>query len=260
MLRVMIRAILVPSIVLGFGVSTYADAETIAVDDPRPVAKAAERLEKMYGVPITYEDPTYVNDSEVVDVTAQVRRDQQANRTVRIPRGGTLTFTYTAPASANGTNVAAEDRSAASLAALVELLHSHAALRNAKMFQVIQDNGLFHIVPTQFVNSSGQIQQMQPLLDTVVSVLPKQRNGADLVNEICQSLSIATSQSVIVGNGPWGQLRSHTTAITASNEPARSVVSRLFAEISLPLSWQLFYDPGLKLYVFNIHAVDSTAK
>src|SRR6266481_1560768 len=47
----------------------------LSVQDPRPLAKAIETLESRNGWIITYEDPRYVNESEIADVTASVRRD-----------------------------------------------------------------------------------------------------------------------------------------------------------------------------------------
>ena len=84
--------------VAGRGVQEAA-RDHISVNDPRPVACAAETLEKKYGWTITYEDPPYVHESELVDVTDKVRRDLdkfepgKAPR-VLIPKGGTLTVEY----------------------------------------------------------------------------------------------------------------------------------------------------------------------
>src|SRR5690242_18095603 len=71
----------------------------LTVEDPRPVAKAIETLEGEYGWVITYEDPRYVHDSEVADVTLKVRRDLDQFKPgeapkVFAPAGGLLEFTY----------------------------------------------------------------------------------------------------------------------------------------------------------------------
>ena len=64
--------------------------------DPRPVAKAAEQLERLYRVPITYEDPAYAYPGAIDDVTAAVRRGPAAPGPagrVLVPRGGTISYT-----------------------------------------------------------------------------------------------------------------------------------------------------------------------
>ena len=55
-----------------------ADTRTATVQGGGPVAKAIELLEKFYGVPITYEDPPYVNSVEITDVTEKVRGGQSS--------------------------------------------------------------------------------------------------------------------------------------------------------------------------------------
>jgi hypothetical protein len=237
--------------------AAYAQSASIVVTSGRPVASAAEQLEALYGIPVTYEDPPYVHESEIRDVTSQVRRDGQADPKVFVPRGGTFSFVYDA------SSIGADDRSQKAARAsntIIEVLRSYAALRNAEVFRLAQENGLLHIVPTHFVNSSGQLEQMQPLLDTAISVPPKERDGASLVSEICQSLSTATHQTVIVGTGPWALFAADATTITTSGESARSVLSRLLAEMPVALSWRLLYDPGLHWYVFNVHGVDPTKR
>ena len=67
-----------------------AETRTATVQDGRPVAKALESLESFYGVPITYEDPPYVNPGEIADVTAQVRGGQTVGRRILVPRGSSL--------------------------------------------------------------------------------------------------------------------------------------------------------------------------
>src|ERR1051326_6000590 len=71
----------------------------LSVEDPRPVAKAIEMLEEKYGWVITYEDPRYVHESEIADVTLKVRRVLDKYKPgeapkVLIARGGVLEFTY----------------------------------------------------------------------------------------------------------------------------------------------------------------------
>jgi hypothetical protein len=46
-----------------------ASPNTLTVRDPRPVAKAIEELDTRYGWQITYEDPPYIHDSDIPDVT-----------------------------------------------------------------------------------------------------------------------------------------------------------------------------------------------
>jgi hypothetical protein len=141
--------------------------------------------------------------------------------------------------------------------AIMNMLQSYTVARGQEMFTVTQSNGQFHIVPTHFINALGNAEQLTPVLNTKITILPDSRNSADLVSEICQAVSLATGQNVDEGMIPLSGFMSHTTTITASNEEARSVLSRLLQEFDIPLSWQLFYGPEGRWYVLNIHAVEA---
>lgn len=246
-----------------------AEPQTVTVNDPRPVAKAIELLERDFGLPITYEDPLYIHGSEMVDVTSDVRLVPKATR-IMIPRGLAFSFTYDAPSKRPSPSKQAAPplqtegdgsaRKAAAAKAITQALSGYAVLRGANAFSVVQDKGLLHVVPTQFTNSSGRVETAKPLLNTAVSIFPKQRTGAVFLNEVCQSLSSTTGQKVVLGTIPTSLLMTRTTSITATSEPARTVISRFFAEFPEALSWRLLYDPGLRWYVLNIHVVRSSLR
>ena len=60
--------------------------DQLSVNDPRPVALAAETLEKKYGWIVTYEDPPYAYDGDLVDVTEKVRKDLDKFKPGEAPR------------------------------------------------------------------------------------------------------------------------------------------------------------------------------
>jgi hypothetical protein len=60
----------------------------LAVDDPRPVAKAVLSLISQYGYQITYEDPPYAYQGDLADRYVNGFKD-------RIPAGGTLNVSFT---------------------------------------------------------------------------------------------------------------------------------------------------------------------
>jgi hypothetical protein len=253
------RALLPALFLLCVADSAVAELQSLTVNDPRPVARAVKELEARFGWPITYEDPPYVNASEVLDVTADVRRDPQSRRRVLVPRGGSLSVGYDRPAT-QGAAPAAESlaiQRAGAAAAVERVVRTDAASRGARMFAVQESNGLLHVVPTRFIDASGHLQQARPLLDTKISVSPTPRSGNELITEICQTLSLATGYTVVGGTIPR-KLLARPTEVTAVDEAARSVLSRFLADLPEDLSWQLFYDPGLHWYALNIHVVPGT--
>ncbi len=89
----------------------------VDVDDPRPLSAAARQLERQLGIAVTYEDGSYVAPENIVDVTAQVRRDGRTEPRVLGMRGGVFRFEHAMPATADAVGVqllwrvAAEKRS-----------------------------------------------------------------------------------------------------------------------------------------------------
>lgn len=247
---------LLPLSLLALSTAVHAETKSTVVSDPRPVAEAVARLEALYGFPVTYEDPPYVDDSEITDVTDKVQGSRQNGKRVLIPKGGSFTFTFDLPAAGAYPGGGLRLSATAAGDVIAGMLQSYASTRDEDMFTVTRSDRLFHVVPTHFINQSGKPESLTPLLSTELTVSPKSRTGVDLVGEICRSLSQAAGQSVVIGNVPSSLLANHPTTITASSEPARAVLSRLLQEFDIPLSWQLFYDPGLRLYVLNIHSVN----
>ena len=253
------------------GGSMQAQGGSMTVDDPRPVAKAAEQLEMVYGTPITYEDTFYVNANEVVDVTSLVRRDHGVGDNVQrvmIPKGRRITFAYTLPPGVGPSGAATQAGPAANspapeaAAAIENAVNSYTRARNVKMFAVIEWGSMLHVVPTRFVNESRSFQILRPLLDSNISVAPRQRTAGDLLEEICRSVSVVSGRTLLLGAPPGNLLHTYVTQLGATNEKARSVLDRLFDEmrpqISMPLSWQLFCDANFRVCALNIYMVRKT--
>lgn len=138
-----------------------ASPNTLTVQDPRPVAKAILELEKRYGWRITYEDPPY-------------------SRYRLVPRGGNLTFTLP---SANPNE----------LGAVEALVKSYNASRGGTVFAVVRGAGLLHVGPRQMTGLSGTFEPVKPILDTVITIEPKERTANALIEEICKKIFISTN-------------------------------------------------------------------
>ena len=80
-----------------------SQSKTVEVADPRPVAKAVQMIEAIYGVPIYYEDPITVHPSQLEDVTEQVQRTPDPSHRVIVQKRSTLSFTYRPPVAGPST-------------------------------------------------------------------------------------------------------------------------------------------------------------
>jgi hypothetical protein len=277
------RAILL-STGLGVCQSALAQTATVEITDPRPVAEAVQMLERIYGIPINYEDPIAVHESQLKDVTEEVQRTPDPSHRIIVQKSPTLSFAYKQPASlistGGGVRQTQVDTEAAIADALSSVLQGYAVSGGPVTFTVAAEGGVFHLAPTNFLNKDGKLQQMVPVLDTKITILPKQRTAESLLNEICAALTKATGIQVRAGTVPMNLFLRSTTAISGTDVDARTLLARLLAELSTPisqdgvfdgpdgekltrkreayerapLSWRLLYGPGWG-YSLNIHPV-----
>ena len=237
-----------------------ASPNTITVQDPRPVAKAIQELEKGYGWRTTYEDPPYSHYSDISFLTdirlpaAPVQSPSQlqalqGNKSILGPKGGSLSF-----------SLPSGDPS--ELGAVEALVKSYNASRGGDVFAVVQGAGLLHVVPRQMTGLSGNLEPVKPVLDTVITIEPKERTSYALIKEICNKISAGANKNVVIGTSPTNMLFNTKTSIGGFGKPARSILEEWLVETGAPLSlsWRLFYGPDDKGYALNMSWVNPVAK
>ncbi len=225
----------------------------IAVEGPRPLALALETLAARHGLPISYEDPVYVFPGDLADVTLEVRRDLDrfaagtAPR-VLVPASGRVEVRY-----AMGEGGILEHPAAVVQA----LLDDHAARGNPGRFRLIQETGRFFVVPAEVRDAHGEWVAARSVLETQVTLPAQPRSGPELLAALVAAVGRAAGARVILGVAPVEPLLRARPAFGAAGEPARQVLVRALATGEATarrrLAWQLFYDPGLKLHVLNLH-------
>ena len=218
----------------------------IAVDDPRPLAACIDEIERKFGWVVTYEDPAYLSASEINDVTASVRRDGKSYPRVLVPRGGPFTFSYALPTDGG---------SSADRAALLQaLLSAYGANGNPGFFRVLTEGSSFHIVPTKVLNESGVLADYVPPLETLISLESGERTLVEVVQSIVAAVSSESGSKIMVGATPTNAMhvRVHVDGV---KQRARVLLAQYLAFAQRRISWRLFYDPGMKLYVLNLHWV-----
>jgi len=228
----------------------------LSVEDARPVAKAIEMLEAKYGWVITYEDPRYVHDSEIADVALKVRRDLDKYKPgevppVLVPKGGALEFTYDV---APGANLPTDP------AMVVQrLLDAQTVSGNAGWFRLEAIGQIMHVIPTTIKNSEGQLVPQESVLDTIISLPAEERSAEQKLESVCSAISRATNIGVVVGTIPTNWFYRYRDQQGAASQKARDVLVNMFETMikdsGANLSWRLFYGPGEKRYVLNVHMV-----
>jgi hypothetical protein len=251
-----------------FGVhaSLFAQTATLTVNDPRPVYAGVLQIERLGSVPVNYEDLRYDDLADTQDITASIMTAAQkaqapAGTKVIVPLGGKLMFT-----------VAVDPASQALIGDLPTGAALHALLGAANgsksvpgTFQVSSYGNAFFVEPAQAHNAGGSTVALTPVLSTPVNLTGKESTGWDVVSSILAQVSRASGYNVTIGTVPTNALALSRVSITASGEPANYVLSRLLAAIAgggsagaqsnQGMSYQMLFDPRLRIYGFNIHTV-----
>jgi hypothetical protein len=191
------------------------------VESPRPLDSAAMTLARYYGISVSVEDPPYIFEGDVKDVTAEVARTPNLSHRVLIPKGGTLEVSF--PVGA--------DDFPADVPRLLENIVKAANESYPFAYRLDSTGGRFTLIPTQTRDASGSLTKITPLLDRHVTIPLATRTIIETAALMAEALSAETGlrvsccQSVIAGY-PWGMSK---ISFEAHDEPVRSVLTRLIA-------------------------------
>lgn len=242
-------AILVWARMVGEGWAPTQESLRIqVVDYPRPVAAAVEQIERHFGWVVTYEDTRYVHPSDIVDVTAVVRRDGDMSRRVLGMRGGTIDVTYR-PAAGAATEAQVGE-------VLREVLAQSVAAGNTGEFRVERASGGHHVVPVAMKSTRGLMEPYQSPLDCRITVPGRTGSGLAAVLRITEAIAARSGLPVRPGVMPLNRLEQAQVATGAEDEVARTALWRTLQAIDQRLSWQLLCGAGEDaICTLNIHFV-----
>lgn len=200
-------------------IERQGDRAVLIVDSPRPLDSAAMTLAEEFGIRLNVEDPPYLSQEDVLDVTAKVSRDPHIQHRVLIPKGGRLEVAF-----ALGT-----DGLPADPARLFQMLADAANAKFPFRYRLDTDGNWYTLVPTRTRDEQGQAIEITPLLDRRVTIPPGVRSIAASANLMAEALSVQTGMRVsccqgVIAGIPWGMPE---VLFEARDEPARSVLKRL---------------------------------
>jgi hypothetical protein len=228
----------------------------LTIDSARPVARAVLTLETRYNYVITYEDPRYTSEDDLVDAGPTVRKNYSGSRPAEeqellVPKAGKLTLLL--PAS-----------SSISSGELAKVLHELIGLQTASTygghFRIEQNGDVFHVIPAEVRNHEGNWTPQGSLLDTRISLPVQDRSEKELYRAIAAAVSTAAhvSMGVVLNNG-WviGPVEpKRTISMGAVSEPARSVLMRALGLSSMRRTWALLHTTEDGSNVFSLNILD----
>jgi hypothetical protein len=237
--------------------STFSqtERESISVNNSRPLATVIKDFEDRYGWIVTYEDPRYVHQNDILDVTeavrnpaSQIRNDARA----LVPKGGRFDVTYDRPAS---------DSTLMAVQSIVRgIVQQYNATGHPGTFDVVSLDNALHVVPVAVTAADGTSLVNPSVLEMRVS-LPerKGRTVFQTIEHVLTQIENASKQKIVVGTVPTKLLMDSPYEAADANATARQVIRRALQATGRDLSWRLLYGPDVKHYALNIRVVNTRA-
>ena len=236
-------------IALGF-VSSQQTTTLISVNDPRPLSAAILELEKVIKQPITYEDPSYSYSADVVDRSNSFRHASGAK--VLLPKGGALNFPFMPSEVSDRTGTAKV------LGRLVTRFNQ--SYPDGAQFMVLDQDGLFHVIPRSSRSASGGVGPHASPLDVPLTLVAKDVTGLEALNAICADIKAMTRTTILMGAIDLNAFAHTTVSISSDTETGRTLLTQVLQVTAPDLSWQLLTGAGPEpVYYFNVHQVSRAA-
>jgi len=229
-------------------VTITSDADDLS----RPISALLDQLRQREHISVTYEDPRYSNGADIEDVTEQVARNvsdaEKKLHRILVPRGRAISFVY-AP-----DDLRAPDGAKATIARMLREYR----LLGGPTFNVVRDGKRLHVVPEDRLDVKGNRIKQNSILDTIISIPAKQRDGGELLQAICDEVKKQSGYEIGVGpSAPSNNLARYVTTEGISKQTAENAVENLLDRLGAPDSfdWDLYYDPGDKAYGLNFNYI-----
>jgi hypothetical protein len=236
------------------GQSPYP-GDSVSINDARPLEKAARVLQALYGVPISYEDPSaYAYDGDLADPFEF--RAAHPNAQTLPPRSSSLKF-VSERLAVTFDLMHAQAAPQADVAKLLQgVIDQHASNGNPGRFKILETPAGLVVVPTATRNYTGAFVPDRSLLDLRISFPEVETDSMAAVLALCEALGKASGSKI----WPANDLLSITVRVGANNEVARDVLQRLIngmhetrggirkADGRLPVpkfAWTLTLQPGI---------------
>lgn len=211
----------------------------IEVDNYNPLYWAIDELSRLCKCAIAFEDVPWSNPDDLTPAnhragqptTRQVKRESlSVSRAVDGPLTNDLVT-----------------------AVLHEILSAYERKGFSGRFAVV-DDGILQVVPMSMKDTEGRVEAIAPLLDTVISLPADRATPAQWLSTVGAALSEASGVPVVVVLAANSSLLGRGVQMSATSEPARAVLARLFAQLPVRAAWRLTYNPERREYVMGLQS------
>ena len=241
-----------------------APAQTLLIDEPRPLAKAALLWELHSGIPVSYEDAPYAYSGDLIDETAPAFKKDHPTITAYNLRGGSLRLEINLPSR----SADPAEFGPFVTAGIQKAISDHALGAYPGRFKLSQTLDALAIVPITVADKDGKFVSVVSPLDVAITFPTRLRDGLSAIEAICQRIN-ATAGKNLVGMGTMPpSLQFQQIAVGADKEIARNVLVRVLSGLQWSdsrnlgkpyrMSWRLLYGPdtNIQRYALNVHIVE----
>jgi hypothetical protein len=207
----------------------------VVADSPRPLLQTLDALQRKYGWITGYEDPRYSSHLDVVNAAGGDSHSQ-------LPAGAQFIVEF--PAS---------DPKEEKILSLV--IESYNGSNNPGRFELRRTvEGNFYVEGVAARNEKDAIAPQHPLFDLPVTVAIRGTTIAEIIDLICETVSVKSHTRVALGNAPTSTLIHTTAKVGGTDISARELLIQALAAAHRNLYWRLLFDPTSKSYLLNIHS------
>ena len=239
--------------------SQYAQTN-IQINNPRPMAEAALEIERMFSLAINYEDCSYVHSEDISDVTD---REVKAETRLAYPK-----FRLLVPRATSLSLRLSEAQSKSLLESATAAIGSYNSASRSTQFRLLEDQQSFTLLPSTCRSSDGSVKAFASPLEILVTLPAGPKNAGQLLNLVLQQLSKTSTYTVNLGQLPLTSFLNNSIMVSPGTHTGRSAIGQIIratlgasivrdSKETLNGSYHLYFDPGLKVFMLNVHALPS---
>lgn len=204
-------------------------------DFPRPLAAAVFQVERHFGRIVTYEDGSCVDPGDIVDETAQVRRDGKTSPRILGRRLDSISLAYTPPEGSVDAQVQE---------VLAKLLAKWNGPSHSGEFRVKKAVGGHHVIPVARKGVGGNTEPYTSPLETRITIASEERDVSETMSVVAKAISDSSGREVEVNPRIPRRLSGARVVVGAENQVAREVLWKALQAVDPALSWQLLCEVG----------------
>lgn len=141
--------------------------KTIEIESPRPLADAAEKLQKLSIVPIHYEDTRYEHYADLEGAKDKILTPKQkkmgaSSKRIIVPHRGKIAFSIKVDPVTQG--LENEDQAFEAAQQAVNAWNT-----SERTFQVLRTRLAIHIVPVTLRDTNGKVRNIDPAFNQQIS-------------------------------------------------------------------------------------------